>query len=122
MDKKFNFEITNEAFVIGKIILNQKTKPEDIDLIGYEYYNDYQDKFIYTLKERLMFKNLNFKVTVVFKSYKIWLIEIKHENDEIGDETLIKELYQYILSINLLDTTKAELMQKKLLRLEFTNT
>ena len=122
MDKKFNFEITNEAFIIGRIILNHKTKPEDIDLIGYEYYNDYQDKFIYTLKERLMFKNLNFKVTVVFKSYKIWLIEIKHENDEIGDETLIKELYQYILSINLLDTTKAELMQKKLLRLEFINT
>jgi hypothetical protein len=122
VDKKFNFEITNEAFIIGKIILNQKTKPEDIDLIGYEYYNDYQDKFIYTLKERLMFKNLNFKVTVVFKNYKIWLIEIKYENDEIGDETLIKDLYQYILSINLLDTTKAELMQKKLLRLEFTNT
>jgi hypothetical protein len=119
MDKNSNFEITNKGFIIGDIALNLNTKQEDIDLIGYEYYNDYQDKFIYTLKERLMFKNLNFKVTVVFKSYKIWLIEIKHENDDIKDKTLIKELHQYILSANLLDTTKAELMQKKLLRLEF---
>lgn len=121
MDKNFNFHITNKDFIIGKIALNNKTKQADIDLIGYEYYNDYQDKFIYTLKERLIFKNINFKVTVVFKSYKIWLIEIKHENDDITDDTLIKELHQYILSTNLSGRTKAELMQKKLLRLEFIN-
>lgn len=121
MDKNFNFHITNKDFIISKIALNNKTKQADIDLIGYEYYNDYQDKFIYTLKERLIFKNINFKVTVVFKSYKIWLIEIKHENDDITDDTLIKELHQYILSTNLSGRTKAELMQKKLLRLEFIN-
>jgi hypothetical protein len=121
VDKNFNFHITNKDFIIGKIALNNKTKQADIDLIGYEYYNDYQDKFIYTLKERLIFKNINFKVTVVFKSYKIWLIEIKHENDDITDDTLIKELHQYILSTNLSGRTKAELMQKKLLRLEFIN-
>ncbi len=121
MDKNFNFHITNKDFIIGKIALNNKTKQADIDLIGYEYYNDYQDKYIYTLKERLIFKNINFKVTVVFKSYKIWLIEIKHENDDITDDTLIKELHQYILSTNLSGRTKAELMQKKLLRLEFIN-
>lgn len=121
MDKNFNFHITNKDFIISKIALNNKTKQADIDLIGYEYYNDYQDKFIYTLKERLIFKNINFKVTVVFKSYKIWLIEIKHVNDDITDDTLIKELHQYILSTNLSGRTKAELMQKKLLRLEFIN-
>jgi hypothetical protein len=121
VDKNINFHITNKDFIIGKIALNNKTKQADIDLIGYEYYNDYQDKFIYTLKERLIFKNINFKVTVVFKSYKIWLIEIKHENDDITDDTLIKELHQYILSTNLSGRTKAELMQKKLLRLEFIN-
>jgi hypothetical protein len=121
--KNFGFDYINRAFLIGDVELTENVKQEDVDTIGYEYYNDYQDKYIYTLKQRLSFKDNNFKVTLVFKGSKIWLVEIRHENDVTSSNEeykgLYKELYQEIFATRITQETNVEIGLMNLVRIEY---
>lgn len=123
LNKNFQFDPVTKSFIIGEIILNPTTQQKHINSFGFEYYNDYQDKYIYTLKQRLIFDDYAFKVTVVFKSDTIWLIEIAYEMKELVTNEFIKSLYQTlyqtICALNISDVLNVELRYKNSLSLEF---
>jgi len=121
--KNFGFDNTNKTLLIGDIKLTKNITQEDVAIIGYEYYNDYQDKYIYTLKQRLSFKDNNFKITLVFKGSKIWLVEIIHENDETANDVKYKELYHElyldIFATRISEETNVEIELRNFLLIEY---
>lgn len=81
-----SFNLSNGNLSIGDIILGPRLTHEVFNLnFEWEYYNDYQDNFIYTLKQRLIANGKDYKITLIFKIHKLWLIEIR--NDLPVDET-----------------------------------
>lgn len=123
VEKNFKFDSLTSSFVFDEVRLSHATKQEDLNPFDIEYYNDYQDKYIYTFKQRLFFNNNNFTVTAVFKSSKIWLIEIHPEqaitiaNKSIGP--IYQELYANMLASNIIEATRIQFVPNKSLRLEF---
>lgn len=115
--KNFGYDYQGKILLIDDIEITANLKQDDLCIIGYEKYGDYQDKYFYTLIKKINFDNNDFNVTVVFKGSKLWLIEITHLSGEMANNDDYKKIYS-----DLYDDFKAtRIDHNDKIQLELTN-
>ncbi|WP_209406414.1 hypothetical protein [Pseudozobellia sp. WGM2] len=121
--KNFGFDYQNKLLLIDDIEITAKLNQDDLNIIGYEKYGDYQDKYFYTLKKKIKFEDNDFDVTVVFKGLKLWLIEITHRSGEMannGDyKKIYSDLYNDFKATRIDHTDNIQLELTNILRIEY---